>query len=54
MSLLDIYVLGAPILRQETKPIEEITDEIRTLVDDLFETMYAAHGVGCTDRWWRR
>ncbi|HEY9448561.1 MAG TPA: peptide deformylase [Gemmatimonadaceae bacterium] len=46
MSLLDIYVLGAPILRQETKPIEEITDEIRTLVDDLFETMYAANGVG--------
>ena len=46
MSLLDIYVLGAPILRQETQPIEEITDEIRTLVDDLFETMYAANGVG--------
>jgi peptide deformylase len=46
VSLLDIYVLGAPILRQETKPIEEITDEIRTLVDDLFETMYAANGVG--------
>jgi peptide deformylase len=46
VSLLDIYVLGAPILRQETRPVETITDDIRRLVDDMFETMYAAKGIG--------
>lgn len=46
MSVLDIYVLGAPILRQETRPVEQITDELRRLVDDMFETMYAAKGIG--------
>jgi peptide deformylase len=46
MSLLDIYVLGAPVLRQETQPVEVVTDEVRRLIDDMFETMYAAPGVG--------
>jgi peptide deformylase len=46
MSLLDIYVLGAPVLREETKPVEEVTDELRALIDDMFETMYAARGIG--------
>lgn len=46
MSLLDIRVLGDPILRQETRPVEEITDELRQLVDDMFETMHAAQGIG--------
>jgi peptide deformylase len=44
--LLDIYVLGAPILRQETKPVTEVTDELRTLIANMFETMYAAKGIG--------
>ena len=46
MSLLEIHVLGAPILRQETQPVAAVTDEIRRLADDMFETMYAASGVG--------
>jgi peptide deformylase len=46
VSLLDIYVLGAPVLRQETRPVEAVTDEIRRLIDDMFETMYAARGIG--------
>ncbi|MFN2397673.1 MAG: peptide deformylase [Gemmatimonadaceae bacterium] len=46
MSLLDIYLLGAPILRQETKPVTAVTDELRTLMDNMFETMYAAKGIG--------
>ncbi|MEJ7809892.1 MAG: peptide deformylase [Gemmatimonadaceae bacterium] len=46
MSLLDVYVLGAPILRQETKPVAAVDDGIRRLVDDMFETMYAARGIG--------
>jgi peptide deformylase len=46
MSLLDIHVLGSPILRQVTKPVETVTDEHRQLIDDMFETMYAAEGIG--------
>lgn len=46
MSLLDIHVLGAPILRQETQLVATVTDELRRLADDMFDTMYAAHGIG--------
>ena len=46
MKILDIRVLGDPVLRKETKPIENITDEIRELVSNMFDTMYAAQGIG--------
>ena len=46
MSLLDIRVLGDPILRQPTKVVDEVSPELRRLVDDMFETMYAAEGIG--------
>jgi peptide deformylase len=46
VSILDIRVLGDPILRQATTPVTEITDDIRQLVDDMFETMYHARGIG--------
>jgi len=46
VSLLDIRVLGDPILREDTKPVAEITDELKRLIDDMFETMYAAKGIG--------
>jgi peptide deformylase len=46
VSLLDIYLLGAPILRTETVPVTEVTDELRQLIRDMFETMYAAKGIG--------
>lgn len=46
MSILEIRVLGDPILREETKPVTEITDELRTLAKNMFETMYLAKGIG--------
>jgi len=46
VSLLDIRVLGDPILRQETTPVAMVNDSIRRLIDDMFETMYAAKGIG--------
>jgi len=46
VSILEIRVLGDPILREETKPVEEITDELRTLVKNMFDTMYLAKGIG--------
>ena len=46
MSILDIRVLGDPILRQATTPVSDVTDEIRRLVADMFETMHHARGIG--------
>ncbi len=46
MKILDIRVLGDPVLRKETKPIEDISDDIRELVANMFDTMYAAQGIG--------
>ncbi|MDE2773200.1 MAG: peptide deformylase [Gemmatimonadota bacterium] len=42
----DIVVLGHPALRSHAEPVAEFDDELRTLVDDLFETMYHAEGIG--------
>jgi peptide deformylase len=46
VSILDIHVLGSPILRAETKIVAAVTDEVRKLADDMFDTMYAAKGIG--------
>ena len=46
MSILPIRVLGDPVLREETRPVTEFTDELRQLIDDMFDTMYAASGIG--------
>ena len=46
MSILDIRVLGDPVLRKQTKRVTEVTDELRQLIADMFETMYAAEGIG--------
>ena len=46
MSILDIRVLGDPILREETTPVETITDELRALARDMFDTMHVAKGIG--------
>jgi peptide deformylase len=46
VSVLDIHVLGSPVLREETVPVAEVNDEVRRLIRDMFETMYAAKGIG--------
>ncbi|HWJ21664.1 MAG TPA: peptide deformylase [Gemmatimonadaceae bacterium] len=46
MALLPIHVLGDPVLRETTTPVAAVTDELRRLMDDMFETMYAARGIG--------
>jgi len=46
VSILDIRVLGDPVLRKETVKVGSVTNEIRALVRDMFETMYAAEGIG--------
>ena len=44
--ILEIVHYGHPALRQKGVPIPEITAEVRQLIDDMFETMYDAAGVG--------
>jgi peptide deformylase len=46
VTLLDIWILDAPILRQDTTVVSGVTDAHRRLIDDMFETMYAARGIG--------
>ena len=46
MAILNILEYPDPRLRTLAQPVEEVTDEIRQLIDDMFETMYAAPGIG--------
>ena len=46
MALRDILVLPDPRLRLVSEPVKTIDAETRKLVDDMFETMYAAPGIG--------
>ncbi len=44
--ILPIYTLGQPVLREETKTITADYPELKKLLDDMFETMLRADGVG--------
>lgn len=46
MALREIITLGDPRLRQRSRPVEKITPEIRTLIQDMVETMHTNQGVG--------
>lgn len=46
MSVLPIVTYNDPILTKETKPISENSEELQSLIDNMFETMYQASGVG--------
>ncbi|MFK0571385.1 peptide deformylase [Endozoicomonas sp.] len=46
MALLEILEYPDPRLRTVAKPIAEVNDDIRRIVDDMLETMYDANGVG--------
>ena len=46
MAIRQIRVIGDEILRKECKPVTEMTDRTRELIEDMFETMYEAGGVG--------
>ena len=46
MALLPILETPHPMLREISTPVEAVDDEIRALVADMFDTMYAAPGIG--------
>lgn len=43
---LPIYLYGHPVLRKEAEPVPADYPDLKKLVDDMFETMYAAEGCG--------
>ncbi len=46
MAKLKILVFPDPRLRKTASPVAVVDDDLRVLIDDLFETMYAAPGIG--------
>jgi peptide deformylase len=46
VSLRPLHLLGSPVLRQRAEPVAVVDAEVRRLVEDLFDTMYASKGVG--------
>ncbi|MEM9221949.1 MAG: peptide deformylase [Pseudomonadota bacterium] len=46
MALRDIKILPDPVLRKVAEPISAVDERVRTLSDDMLETMYAAPGIG--------
>jgi len=46
MAVYSIIVAPDPRLKTKSKRIESVDDDIRTLMDDMLETMHVAHGIG--------
>jgi peptide deformylase len=46
MSVREVRYLGDPVLREVCREVEAVDEEIRSLVDDLIETMYEQDGIG--------
>ena len=46
MALRTIRTIGDDVLTKPCKPIKEVTPRIKTLIEDMIETMYDADGVG--------
>ena len=46
MALREILTVPNPVLKQVSTPVERVDDDLRRLMDDMLETMYAAPGIG--------
>lgn len=46
MAIMKILEFPDPRLRKKAVPVEQVDDALRTLIGDMFETMYAAPGIG--------
>ena len=46
MTVLPILIAPHPTLKAKAKPVKEVTETIRTLLNDMLETMYDAPGIG--------
>ena len=46
MAIKEIIKVPNPILKKISKPVKEVNDEIRSILDDMLDTMYDAPGIG--------
>jgi peptide deformylase len=46
MTVKEIITVPDPRLKEISKPVEAVTDDIRALMDDMLDSMYAAQGIG--------
>ena len=46
MALLEILHFPDPRLRKKAQPVEQVDEQVQGMVTDMFETMYAAQGIG--------
>ena len=46
MSLKEIIIYPDPVIKKKSESVEEVDEEIKQLIDDMTETMYASRGVG--------
>lgn len=46
MAKLDILIMPEPVLRKKAAPVEAVDENVRMLLKDMLETMYAAPGIG--------
>ena len=46
MSLKEIIIYPDPVIKKRSESVEEVNEEIKQLIDDMTETMYASRGVG--------
>jgi len=46
MAIRKLRFMGDPVLREKAEPVAGVTAEVRTLIGDMFDTMYTEEGVG--------
>ena len=46
MALRNVVKMGDPVLSKKCRVVEKFDEKLSTLIDDMFETMYASNGVG--------
>lgn len=46
MAIRNIREIGDDVLRKKSKEVKEMTPRLKQLIDDMFDTMYEAYGVG--------
>ncbi len=46
MAVLPIYTYGQPVLRKKAKPVRGVDKDLEKFVEDMFETMHKANGIG--------
>ena len=46
MALLEIKKFGCATLEKKATPVGDLTDDLKQILEDMFETMYAAEGIG--------